>query len=224
LRIDILTIFPEAFLSVLNYSILKRAQEKGRVKIVIHNIRDYAPGKHKEVDGKPYGGGPGMVLKIEPIYNAIEKLGFLQKEILFPTPRGKVFCQSQAQELAQKSALIFLCGHYEGIDERVYKFFNLREISLGNYILTGGELAVMVIIDAVVRLIPGVLGNIASLREESFTNSLLEYPQYTSPREFKGESVPEVLLSGAHKRIHQWRVEKALEITKQKRPDLLKNG
>lgn len=211
MKINILTLFPEVF-SFLNYSIVKRAQEKKIVKINIYNIRDYAEDKHKIVDDLPFGGGPGMILKIEPIYNAIKSLK-IHKNIIFVTPQGEMFNQEKAYKLSLENELTFISGHYEGIDERIREFLVTQEISIGKYILTGGELPILVIIDAVVRLIPNVLGNNASLAEETFVEGMMEYPQYTRPRVFRGMKVPEVLFSGNHQEIKKWRKEKSKEKT-----------
>lgn len=223
MKIDILSIFPEMFSGPLDTSIIKRAQENGIVHISIHNIRDYSKNKHKKVDDYPYGGGAGMVMKPEPIFDALEYIGYSEKtEIILLTPQGEQFTQSIAEELAQKEHLIFICGHYEGIDYRVYEYFSPREISIGDYVLTGGELPAMVITDAVVRLLPGSIGKEESHKNDSFQNGLLEHPHYTRPKEYRGMEVPPVLLSGNHGEIKKWRLEKSIEITKKKRPDLYK--
>ncbi|SET05739.1 tRNA (guanosine(37)-N1)-methyltransferase TrmD [Anaerobranca gottschalkii] len=223
MKIDILSIFPEMFSGPLDTSIIKRAQENGIVHIAIHNIRDYSKNKHKKVDDYPYGGGAGMVMKPEPIFDALECIGYRQEsEIILLTPQGEQFTQHIAEELAQKEHLIFICGHYEGIDYRVYEYFKPREISIGDYVLTGGELPAMVIIDAVVRLLPGSIGKEESHKNDSFQNGLLEHPHYTRPKEYRGMQVPPVLLSGNHGEIEKWRLEKSIEITKKKRPDLFK--
>ncbi|RKD34412.1 tRNA (guanosine(37)-N1)-methyltransferase TrmD [Thermohalobacter berrensis] len=223
MKIDILTLFPEMFKGVFGSSILKRAIEKEIVDINCINIRDFSKDKHKKVDDYPFGGGPGMVIKPEPIYDAIESVKAADSRIIFLTPKGKVYNQSIANSLSKEKHLIFLCGHYEGVDNRIIENYVTDEISIGDYVLTGGELPAMVVIDSVVRLIPGVLGKEESFIEESHYDGLLEYPQYTRPREFKGHKVPEVLLSGNHKKIEEWRKYKALELTYIRRPDLLKN-
>ncbi len=207
--IDVITIFPEVFDKFTGSSIIGRAQGKGLVKINIHNLRDYTLDKHKKVDDKPFGGGPGMVLMVEPIARA---MAFLKKRSrkkpynILLSPRGRRFSQQAAQELALKERLVLLCGHYEGFDERVKEIADFNEVSVGDYVTSGGEAPAMVIIDAIVRLVPGVLGNEQSLKEESFTDGrTLEYPQYTRPREYKRLKVPEVLVSGNHKEIDKWR-------------------
>jgi tRNA (guanine37-N1)-methyltransferase len=209
MTIDVLTIFPRMFNAVLGESIIKRAQKKKKISIRIHNLRDYAKDKHRKVDDKPFGGGAGMVLKVDPIYKAVKHIlkGATKKKVkvILLTPQGKRFNQRMAKRLAKLDRLILICGHYEGIDERVRKLLLGNEISIGDYILTCGELPSMVLIDALVRLIPGVLGNARSKLMESFENSLLEYPQYTRPASFYGIEVPKVLLSGNHKQIEKWR-------------------
>lgn len=222
MQFNIITLFPEMFGDPFEVSILKRAQEKGLIKIELHNLRDYCKDKHRVTDDLPYGGGVGMVMKPEPLITAIEAVKSLQPEVrtLLMTPQGKKFEQNDAVRLAQYSSLALVCGRYEGIDERVRGFVD-EEISIGDYILTGGELASMVVIEAVARLIPGVLGDADSLQEESFNTPMLEAPQYTRPRVFKGMEVPEVLLSGNHSEIEQWRRQQALKRTKERRPDLL---
>jgi tRNA (guanine37-N1)-methyltransferase len=221
MKIDILSIFPEMFSGPFDTSIIKRSREKGIVDINIHDIRDYSKDKHKKVDDYPYGGGAGMVMKPEPIFEALESIDFTKdSEIIVLTPQGQQFNQQIAGELAEKKHLIFLCGHYEGIDYRVHEHFKPRELSIGDYVLTGGELPAMVITDAVVRLLPGSIGKEESHQNDSFQNGLLEHPHYTRPKEYRGMEVPSVLLSGNHKEIDKWRLEKSLEITKSKRPDL----
>ena len=202
-------------------SMIKRGQDKGIVEITIHNLRQWAGDDRRTVDDKPYGGGPGMVLMVEPIARAIESLrSTTQEKIILLTPQGKKFDQHQARELATLDHLILITGHYEGFDERIRQLAD-AQISIGDYVLTGGELPAMVIVDAVVRLIPGVLGKEESLAEESFTSGLLEYPQYTRPEEFKGMEVPGVLLSGHHAAITKWRQEQAKRRTHTRRPDLI---
>jgi tRNA (guanine37-N1)-methyltransferase len=223
--IDIITIFPKMFAPVVNESIVKRAQQKGKVKIRIHNLRDYTRDKHKKVDDRPFGGGSGMVMTCEPIFNAVEGLRSQVRSrasrVVLLCPQGKRFNQKMAQRLAKKRHLILVCGHYEGVDERVRKYLVDEEISIGDYVLTGGELPAMVLVDSVVRLLPNVLGDKNSLNFESFKGNLLEYPQYTRPANFKGLTVPKVLLSGDHKKIELWRKKEALKKTKERRPDLL---
>jgi tRNA (guanine37-N1)-methyltransferase len=223
MRFDILTLFPNMFSSPLRESILGKAIEKGLVEIRTINIRDFALDKHQVVDDTPYGGGQGMVMKIEPIARAIEwvKSQDTSARTVFLTPQGRQFNQDVALALSSRSHLILLCGRYEGVDERVRELFVDEEFSIGDYILTGGELAAMVVIDAVSRLLPGVLGSDRSAEEDSFFDSLLEYPQYTRPSNFEGSCVPEVLLSGNHSAISLWRRRKALERTSVRRPDLL---
>ena len=223
MRFDILTLFPRMFFSPLEVSILGKAIEKGLIEIQTVNIRDFALDKHQVVDDTPYGGGQGMVMKVEPIARAIEwvKAKNPSAWTIYLTPQGRPFDQDMARRLSTRSHLILLCGRYEGVDERVRELFVDEEISIGDYILTGGELAAMVIIDAISRFLPGVLGSDRSAEEESFFNSLLEYPQYTRPVDFKGRSVPEVLLSGNHSAIDLWRRREALKRTFVRRPDLL---
>lgn len=222
MRIDIITIFPEMFENVLGKSIIKRAQEKGLVEISVHQLRDWTNDRHKTVDEPPYGGGPGMVMKPEPIIKAIEDLEkkFGKGEVCLLTPQGERLDQKIAAEFSKKDHIYLICGHYEGVDERVSEYLNAREISIGDYVLTGGEIPAMVLVDAVVRLIPGVLGDKDSSIEESFSGGLLEYPHYTRPEEVRGMKVPEVLRSGNHKAIKKFREEKRLERTKTRRPDL----
>jgi len=229
--IDIITIFPKMFKPVLEESIIKRAQNKGLVKINIHNLRDYSGDIHKKVDSYSFGGGPGMVLRPEPVFKAIEsilgesvyprKKKNSKKNIVFFTPQGKILVQKDIKRFLKYQRLILLTARYEGIDERIRKYAVDEEVSIGDYVLSGGELPAMVFIDAVVRLVPGVVSSRDSVLQESFENNLLDYPHYTKPREFRGLKVPDVLLSGDHKRIKKWRVKKAYEITKEKRPDLI---
>ncbi|MBI5974587.1 tRNA (guanosine(37)-N1)-methyltransferase TrmD [Staphylococcus canis] len=224
MKIDYLTLFPEMFEGVLNQSILKRAREKGILDTKIINFRAYANNKHNQVDDYPYGGGQGMVLKPEPIFNAMDTIQTTEEtRVILMTPQGKSFNQKQAESLAQADHLVFICGHYEGYDERIRSELVTDEISVGDYVLTGGELPAMMITDAVVRLIPEVLGNQVSHEDDSFSSGLLEYPQYTRPREFRGLKVPDVLLSGDHQRIDTWRHEQSLQRTFKKRPDLLEH-
>ena len=220
MRIDILTLFPEMFDS-LNYSILKRAQENKLFEINVTNIRDFSKDIHKKCDDYPYGGGAGMVMMAQPIVDAYKSVKTPNSKVIFTSPRGKVFNQSLAKKLSKEEHLIILCGHYEGVDERALEILGAEEISIGDYVLTGGELPAMVMIDSIVRNIEGVI-NSDSLNEESFSNGLLEYPQYTRPEIFEGKKVPDVLLSGHHKNIELWREEQSKIITKNNRPDLLK--
>ena len=223
MRFDILTLFPNMFSSPLRESILGRAIEKGLIQIRTINIRDYASDKHQIVDDTPYGGGQGMVMKVEPIAGVIEwvKSQNPSARTIYLTPQGKPFNQEMALSLSSKSHLILLCGRYEGVDERVRELFVDEEISIGDYVLTGGELAAMVVVDAVSRFLPGVLGSDRSAEEDSFSNSLLEYPQYTRPFSFRGSLVPGILVSGNHSAISLWRKKEALKRTWVRRPDLL---
>ena len=227
MRCDILTLFPEMLSGVLETSILKRGRAKGLVTVRVVNLRDYTEGRHKVADDYPYGGGAGMVLKPEPVFRAVDAIRADGQElrILLMSPQGRRFTQDMAQELADESRrLIFLCGHYEGIDERVRVGMNLEEVSVGDFVLTGGELPALIMLDAAARLIPGVLGDATSAQAESFTGSLLDYPHYTRPSEFRGLEVPGVLLSGNHQAIEGWRRAEALRNTFSKRPDLLERA
>ena len=222
MRISILTLFPEMF-SIFDHSIIGRAKEKGLVNLEYYNIRDYSLNKHKKVDDYPYGGGAGMVMTPQPIIDSIKAAKEKNSgKVIFLGPRGKTFNQEMAQELSKEENLIFLCGHYEGIDERAYKHIDM-EVSLGDFVLTGGEMAAIPIIDSVLRLIPGVLGKEESFMDESYSDGLLEYPQYTRPEVYEDERVPEVLLSGHHENIRKWRRKQSLLITKERRKDLYKN-
>lgn len=219
MKINILTLFPEMF-DIFNYSIIGKAKDKGIVEITTTNIRDFTQNKHKKVDDYPYGGGAGMVMTPQPIVDSIRHCKSSNKgKVVFLGPRGKTFNQHMAKELAKEEELVFLCGHYEGIDERVYKYIDL-EISLGDFILTGGEMAAIPVIDSILRLKSGVLGKEESYEDESFSEGLLEYPQYTRPEDFEGDKVPEILLSGHHENIRKWRRAKSLIITKERRKDL----
>jgi len=222
IRFDILTLFPDIFNSVMSESIIGRAINDGLVEINPVNIRDYTNDKHNRVDDYPYGGGAGMVMQAQPIYDAYKSIAGVDKSIpvIYMSPQGKQFTQKMAQDLALNDRIILLCGHYEGVDERVLEEIVTDEISIGDYVLTGGELPAMVVIDAVSRLIPGVLAE-DSTKEESFSNGLLEYPQYTRPVEFMGKKVPEVLLSGHHANIKKWREEESYKRTLKKRPELI---
>ena len=222
MRFDCLTIFPEIFSSYLKHGVLGKAIDKGLIKTRIINIRDFALGSHKNTDDRPYGGGEGMVMKPEPIYQAMQSIKREEKSlVILLSPQGERFSQKMAWELSHYDQLIFICGRYEGIDERIRLLCADREISIGDYVLSGGELAALVIMDAVSRLIPGVLGGERSNIEDSFSEGLLEYPQYTRPRVFQGIEVPEVLLSGDHGEIRRWRRREAIKRTLEKRPDLL---
>jgi tRNA (guanine37-N1)-methyltransferase len=223
MRFDVLTLFPNMFSSPFNESILGKATQKGLIEIRLINIRDFALDKHQVVDDTPYGGGQGMVMKVEPIARAIERAKSDDPSAwtVYLTPQGRPLDQEKARDLSLRSHLIFLCGRYEGVDERVREMFIDEEVSIGDYVLTGGELAAMVLIDAVSRLLPGVLGSDQSAEEDSFTDALLEYPHYTRPYEYRGRCVPEVLVSGNHAAISQWRRNEALRRTSLRRPDLL---
>lgn len=230
MRCDVITLFPEMVTPVLGSSMLKRAQDKGLLEVQVHNLRDYTFDKHKVADDVPYGGGAGMVMKAEPILRAVEQIReqYAQRgepiRLLLPSPQGRPFTQAYAHDLAADSRrLVILCGHYEGIDERVRVALKPEEVSVGDYVLTGGELPALMLIDATARLVPGVLGDPDSVVEESFTDALLEYPHYTRPGDVRGLTVPEVLLSGHHEAIRLWRRKEALRATYEKRPDLLKD-
>lgn len=223
LNIDVITIFPESLKGILNESILKRAQEKNKVSIKVHNLRDYSLDKHRKVDDRPFGGGPGMVLTPQPLFDAIKAVkGRRKAKVIYMDPAGKTFTQSQAKQLTKHRNLIIICGHYEGIDERVRSELVDESISIGDYVLTGGEIPAMVVIDAVTRLLPGVLGKEESLLVESFEDGLLEGPVYTRPANFRGMKVPDVLLSGNHSAISQWQKTESVKRTRKNRPDLLK--
>lgn len=221
MKFDILTLFPEMFEN-LKQSIIGRAIEKNIININLINIRDFSKDKHKKVDDTPYGGGAGMVMKPDVVYNAYNSIKEKNAKVIYMSPQGKTLNQKKVEELSKEEHLIILCGHYEGIDQRVLDKIVDEEISIGDYVLTGGELPAMVLIDSVSRYVEGVLKE-DSIKEESFSNGLLEYPQYTRPEVFEGEKVPEILLSGHHENISKWRKEKSLEITKKKRPELIKN-
>lgn len=229
MNFHIMTLFPEMIMQGLSTSITGRAMEKNIISVNAVNIRDFSEDKHGHVDDYPYGGGAGMVMKAGPVYRTYEHIlksiygGDVDNKcprVIYMTPQGKVFNQKMAQELSKEENLIFLCGHYEGIDERVLDMIVTDNISIGDYVLTGGELPAMVVIDAISRLVPGVLGSDVSAEFETFHDDLLEYPQYTRPEEFMGKKVPEVLLSGHHKNIEKWRLEQSIERTKDRRPDL----
>lgn len=223
MRIDVVTIFPEVFSGPLDVSLLKRAQNSGKLKINIYNLRDFTSDRHRSVDDRPYGGGPGMIFKPEPIYRAIKSL--IRKSprkkrwIIYLSPQGKVLNQDIARRLARKEHLILICGRYEGVDERVLDWVD-EEISIGDYVLSGGEFAALVLIDCVARLVEGVVGKKESVEEDSFTAGLLDWPQYTRPAVFLGKKVPQVLLSGNHQKIQEWRKKQAILVTRKKRPDL----
>jgi len=227
MRIDLLTLFPEMFEQVFATSIIKRAQEKHLLEITLTNIRDYAEDKYRSVDDKPYGGGPGMVMMCPPVFAAVEQAaakGPQVDEIILLTPQGRRFDQTLARQLATRRRLILIAGHYEGFDERIRTDLATMEISIGDYVLSGGEIPAMALVDAIARLLPGALGDERSCLEESFSEPLLEYPQYTRPPDFRGRKVPDVLLSGNHELIRQWRRQQAQQRTQQRRPDLGKNS
>ena len=219
MKFDVLTLFPEMF-GILNQSIIGKAIEKELIDINLINIRDFSKDKHKKVDDTPYGGGAGMVMKPDVVYDAYKSIEDRNAKVIYMSPQGKTLNQKKAEELAKESHLIILCGHYEGIDQRVLDKIVDEEISIGDYVLTGGEIPAMVLIDSVSRYVKEVL-NEESIQEESFSNGLLEYPQYTRPETFEGVKVPEILLSGHHENIEKWRKEKSIEITKKKRPEML---
>lgn len=235
MTIDVLTLFPKMFETVLGESMLKRAQDKGRVAIRLHDLRQWTFDSHRSADDKPFGGGAGMVMKVEPVYLGLKDLKILRdtqyptlntkrgSRVILLTPQGKRLEQKTAKRLAKYKRLVLICGHYEGFDERIRQFAD-EEISIGDYVLTCGELPGLVLIDSVVRLLPGVLGEKESLRFESFENNLLEYPQYTRPADFRKMKVPQVLLRGDHKRIEEWRKREAIKRTLKRRPDLFKKG
>lgn len=222
MKIDILTLFPEMFEGPFSQSIIKRAVEKNLVQITVQNIRKWTIDKRGTVDDRPYGGGPGMVMMIEPIKKALDQLKDQDSKVVLLDPTGQRFNQEGARKLSQVKHLIFICGHYEGVDQRIKDNLVDEVVSVGDYVLTGGEIPTMTVIDAVIRLIPGVLGKDQSSQEESFSEDLLEYPQYTRPEEFEGWKVPSQLLTGNHAEVKKWRFEKARELTKKMRPDLLK--
>ena len=225
MRYYVLTLFPEMIQEAMGHSILGRAQEDGKIELETINIRDFSHNKQLHVDDAPYGGGAGMVMQAPPVYEAwesvVNRIGH-KPPVVFMTPAGKTFDQKKAKELSGYPELIFLCGHYEGIDQRVIDEIVTEEISIGDYVLTGGELPALVVMDAVSRMVPGVLGNETSAVDESFSGMYLEYPQYTRPPVFHGQEVPEVLLSGHHENIRKWRLEQSMRITDEKRPDLLR--
>lgn len=221
MKINILTLFPNMFDGMINESIIKKAIKNEFVEINIINIRDYATGKHKVTDDYPFGGGPGMVLKPEPLFDALEH--FKDSKIILTSPQGKKFDQNIARELLEEKEITIIAGHYEGVDERVVETFIDMEISIGDYVLTGGELPAMVISDSIIRLIPGVLNNIKSFEEDSFYDGLLDHPHYTRPAQYKGVKVPDILLSGNHEKIRKWRLKESLKRTLKRRPDLIKD-
>jgi len=221
MKIDVLTLFPAMFAGPLDESIIKRARQAGLLDLQLHQLRDWTHDRHKTVDDRPFGGGPGMLLKPEPIFEAVESLQRENTRVVLMSPSGRKFDQSIARELAKQEHLLIVTGHYEGFDERIRESVADDELSIGDYVLTNGALPAMVVIDAVARLLPGVLGDDASSSEESFSHGLLEYPQYTRPAEFRGMKVPEVLQSGNHAEIAKWRAEQAKLRTRERRPDLI---
>ena len=223
MRVDILTLFPGMFVGPFDESMLKRARESSALELNLVDIRDFAADRHRTVDDTPYGGGPGMVMKPGPIFAAVEAVRSPDSRVILLSPQGRLFEQAMAVELSTLPHLVLICGHYEGVDERVREHLVDDELSIGDYVLTGGELAAMVVVDAVGRLLPGVLGAGESIVEESHSSGLLEYPQYTRPAEFRGWRVPDILLSGNHAEIARWRRRRALERTRERRPDLLRS-
>lgn len=225
MRLDILTLFPNMMTMFFEESIIKRAQKKGLVEVVFHDLHDYSLTKYGSIDDYPYGGAAGMVMAVEPVANCIEGLQKERRydEVIYTAPDGEMFSQPMANELSLKENLMILCGHYKGVDERIREHFITREISIGDYVLTGGELAAAVMADAVVRLLPGAIGDEQSALADSFQDGLVAPPEYTRPPEFRGWRVPDVLLSGNHAKIEQWRYDQAVERTRQRRPDLIKN-
>ena len=227
MRIDVITVFPKIMRDPLNESILKQARKRINLDVNIIDLRDFAQVKHRTVDDTPYGGGPGMILKPEPLFRALESVLSNEEErektrVIFPTPQGQLFDQEIAQELSKVEHLVFLCGHYKAVDERVIETWVTNEISIGDFIVSGGEIPALLMIDAIVRLVPGVLGDIESARTDSFQNYLLDCPYYTRPENFRGMRVPEILLSGHHQKIEEWRMKQRVERTRLRRPDLFK--
>jgi tRNA (guanine37-N1)-methyltransferase len=222
MKIDVLTLFPAMFAGPLDESIIMRARKKGLLDLKIHDLRDWTHDRHRTVDDKPFGGGPGMLMKVEPLFEAVESLKREGTKVILLSPSGRKFDQSIARELAKENDLLFVTGHYEGFDERVRETLADDELSIGDYVLTNGALPAMVVIDAVTRLLPGVLGDDESSRDESFSHGLLEYPQWTRPAEFRGMKVPDVLVSGNHAEIEKWRREQAKSRTEKQRPDLMR--
>ena len=227
MRIDVITVFPKIMRDPLNESILKQARKRINLDVNIIDLRDFAQDKHRTVDDTPYGGGPGMILKPEPLFRALESVLSNEEErektrVIFPTPQGQLFDQEIAQELSKVEHLVFLCGHYKAVDERVIETWVPNEISIGDFIVSGGEIPALLMIDAIVRLVPGVLGDIESARTDSFQNYLLDCPYYTRPENFRGMRVPEILLSGHHQKIEEWRMKQRVERTRLRRPDLFK--
>lgn len=223
MRIDVLTLFPEMFGPVIGGSILGRAAEKGIIDVRLTDIRDFSNDKHNKADDYPFGGGGGMVMMPDPIFGAMESVGAADRKVIYMSPRGKILDAEKIRELSEMDGFVILCGHYEGIDQRVLDYWDAEEVSIGDYVLTGGELPAMVLIDSVARLLPDVLGNENSALEESVYSGLLEHPQYTKPREYRGLRVPEVLLNGNHKLIDLWKFRQALLLTKERRPDMFRD-
>ncbi len=220
MKIDVLTLFPEMFPAVTESSILGKAREKGILDVRLTNIRDFSVDKHNRADDYPFGGGVGMVMLADPVFRAMESLKAQGKKTIYMSPRGTLLDQTKIEELAGEQELVILCGHYEGVDQRIIDYWDMEEISIGDYVLTGGELPAMVLIDSVARMLPQVLSSSHSALDESIYSGLLEYPQYTKPREFREMQVPEVLVSGNHERIHLWKLEQSLRLTRERRPDL----
>lgn len=223
MRIDVLTLFPEMFGPVIGGSILGRAAEKGIIDVRLTDIRDFSNDKHNKADDYPFGGGGGMVMMPDPIFGAMESVGAADRKVIYMSPRGKILDAEKIRELSEMDGFVILCGHYEGVDQRVLDYWDAEEVSIGDYVLTGGELPAMVLIDSVARLLPDVLGNENSALEESVYSGLLEHPQYTKPREYRGLKVPEVLLNGNHKLIDLWKFRQALLLTKERRPDMFRD-
>ena len=223
MRIDVLTLFPEMFGPVIGGSILGRAAEKGIIDVRLTDIRDFSNDKHNKADDYPFGGGGGMVMMPDPIFGAMESVGAADRKVIYMSPRGKILDAEKIRELSEMDGFVILCGHYEGVDQRVLDYWDAEEVSIGDYVLTGGELPAMVLIDSVARLLPDVLGNENSALEESVYSGLLEHPQYTKPREYRGLRVPKVLLNGNHKLIDLWKFRQALLLTKERRPDMFRD-
>ncbi len=220
MRIDVITLFPELFEAPLRISLLGKAIAAGVIEVEVHDLRRWGIGRHRSVDDEPYGGGAGMVMRPEPIFAAVEAVSVGDAHVILLSPRGRVFDQARAQELARLPHLVLVCGRYEGVDERVAEHLADEELSIGDYVLAGGELAALVVIEATSRLVAGVVGNVESLENESHASGLLEYPHYTRPADFRGHRVPEVLLSGDHQAVAHWRAERSEEVTRERRPDL----
>jgi tRNA (guanine37-N1)-methyltransferase len=224
MRVDVITIFPEMIANAVEYSVVKRAQENGLLEILVHDLRDFAHNQHRSVDDYCYGGGAGMLMKPEPLFEAVDSIGSDDAEIILLSPQGELFTQDTAKRLSLVDHLILICGRYKGVDERVRQELITGEISIGDYVLSGGEVPALVIIDAVSRLMPGALGNYESAQDDSFSEGILDCPRYTRPAEYQGTQVPEVLLSGDHKRIREWQRQQALMRTFRRRPDLLRDA